>query len=74
MILTICLTVVWIRICFSVDPDPAFYVNAEPDPESQILDQTFPSLKAELFNEKYTFCWQLVLKHTVPTYVSRKAF
>ncbi len=28
--------VLWIRIGFSADPDPAFYLNAYPDPGSQI--------------------------------------
>jgi|LakMenE01Jun11ns_1017448.scaffolds.fasta_scaffold7408114_1 hypothetical protein len=27
-------TVLWIRIGFNADPDPAFYLNGDPDPGS----------------------------------------
>jgi hypothetical protein len=27
--------VLWIRIVFNADPDPAFYLNADPDSGSQ---------------------------------------
>jgi hypothetical protein len=46
---------------FNVDPDPAFYLNADPDPdpESQThVDpypgQTLKSQKVEFLHEKYT--------------------
>jgi hypothetical protein len=50
---------VWIRIGFSVDPNPAFYANAEPDSGSQINAdplQALASLKAGFLYEKYTLC------------------
>jgi hypothetical protein len=35
--------VLWIRIGFKADLDPAFYVNADPDPGSQTnADQADP--------------------------------
>jgi hypothetical protein len=48
-----------IRICFSVDQDPAFYLNADQDPESQTnanpdSGQDMPSQKVGLLNEKFT--------------------
>jgi hypothetical protein len=27
--------VLWIRVGFNANPDPAFFLNADPDPESQ---------------------------------------
>ncbi len=71
----------WIQ----TDTDPAFYLNADPDPTSgsqtpyadQNPDpdsgQTMPSLYVEFFHEKYTFCRfeKKVKKHT---YAGTKAF
>jgi hypothetical protein len=54
------LPVLWIRIGFTVNPDLAFYHNADPDPGSQTNadpdpGQTFKSRKADIFlHEKYT--------------------
>ncbi len=28
--------VLWIRICFSADPDPAFFVNGDPDADPDL--------------------------------------
>jgi hypothetical protein len=44
--------VLWIRIGFNANPDPAFYLNADLDPGSQTNadpdpDQTFKSKKYE---------------------------
>ncbi len=53
----------WIRIGFNPDPDPAFYLsadtgpdpgsqtNADPDPDS---GQIFKSQRVEFLHEKYT--------------------
>jgi hypothetical protein len=53
--------VLWIRIAFNADPDPAFYLNADPDtdpdPGSQTNEdpggsgsgQTFKSQKVEFY-------------------------
>jgi hypothetical protein len=41
----------WIRIGFNADPDPAFYLNADRDPDP---DQTFESQKVEFSHEIYT--------------------
>jgi hypothetical protein len=40
----------WIYIGFSADPDPTFYLNADPDP-----GQTLPTQKAEFSHEKKNF-------------------
>jgi hypothetical protein len=54
-----------VRIGFNADPDPAFYLNADPalDPGSQTIHvypdtgQTFPtSQKVGFCLEKYTLC------------------
>jgi hypothetical protein len=57
--------VLWIRIGFNMDPGPAFYLNANPDPDSPTNPdpdpgQTLPSQKVEFFHEKYTL---LVIGH-----------
>ncbi len=58
----------WIRIGFNADPDPAFYVNGDPDLDADPggkpmriqadLDtdphQTFESQKVKFSHEKYT--------------------
>ncbi len=46
----------WISIGFSADPDPAFYLNEDPDPGSKTsadtnLGQTLKSQKVELSDE-----------------------
>jgi len=38
--------VLWIRVGFNADPDPAFYLNADPDPDP---GQTFKSQKVDFF-------------------------
>jgi hypothetical protein len=54
-----------IRIGFSADPDPAFYLNADQDPGSQTNagiyadpdpGQALLSQKVGLLNEKVTLC------------------
>jgi hypothetical protein len=50
-----------IRIGFSANPRPAFYLKADPDAESQTnanpdLGQTLPSQKVEFEVGKYTLC------------------
>ncbi len=32
-----CSAVLWIRIGFNADPDPGFFVNADPDPNPRFL-------------------------------------
>jgi hypothetical protein len=57
--------VLWIRIVFNADLDPAFYLIADPDPGSQNkadpdpyldpeLGQTLKSQKVEFLRGKYT--------------------
>jgi hypothetical protein len=48
--------VLWIHLGFNADPDPAFYLNAAPDPGSQTYtdtdpSQTFKSQKVEFLME-----------------------
>jgi hypothetical protein len=48
----------WIRIGFTADPDPAFYLNADSDPGSKTnaapdTGQTLKSQNVELLHEKY---------------------
>jgi hypothetical protein len=52
------LPVLWIRIGFTADPEPAFYLNADldPAPGSQTNADpglTFKSQKVEFLHEKY---------------------
>ncbi len=53
------------QICigFHADPDPAFYLNADPDPETgsktnEDPGQTLPSQKVGFWHEKFTLCRQ----------------
>jgi hypothetical protein len=58
--------VLWIRIGFRADPDPAFYLNADTDPipihgakpmrihADPDSGRTLPSLPVELLHEKYS--------------------
>ncbi len=39
-------SLLWIRICFNADPDPAFFVNADPDTDPD-PDPGFDDLKLE---------------------------
>ncbi len=55
----------WIRTGFNADPDPAFYLNVDPDPDHQ----TFESQKVEFLHDKYT--GKKVKNHT---YEGTKAF
>jgi hypothetical protein len=55
--------VLWIRIGFTADPDPAFKLNADPGPGAKPMrihpdpdpDQTLKSQKGQFLQEKYTF-------------------
>ncbi len=59
--------VLWIRIGFNADADPAFYLNPDPDPDpgNQPMrihadpdpdpGQTLKSQKVEFLHEKYTW-------------------
>jgi hypothetical protein len=49
--------VLWIRIGFKVDPDPAFSLNADPESQTKAdpdLGQTLQSQKVELGNKHKT--------------------
>jgi hypothetical protein len=54
--------VLWIRIGFNSDPDPDFFLNADPDQGAKPTrihadpdpGQTFKSQKVEFLHEKYT--------------------
>jgi hypothetical protein len=59
------LAVLWIRLVFNADLDPAFYLNGDPDPGRQSKadpdpypdpdrGQTFKSQKVEFLRGKYT--------------------
>jgi hypothetical protein len=47
--------VLWIRIGFSANPDPASYLNADLDPDlgSQTNADPDPGLKSELVKKKF---------------------
>jgi hypothetical protein len=49
-------TVFWIHMGFNVDPDTAFYLNADPDPEPESQTHAdrsdFKVTKSSFFNEK----------------------
>jgi hypothetical protein len=54
--------VLWIRVGFNADSDPAVNLIADSDPGSQTSadpdpGQIFRSQKVEILNEKYTSCW-----------------
>ncbi len=51
--------VLWTRICFNADPDPAFffYLDAFPDPDPS---QTSLSLTIKFLHDKYTLCTGMV--------------
>ncbi len=54
----------WIRIKFNADPDPAFYLDASPDPEPNqygslriwILAILLSRKKLDFYFKKYTEC------------------
>ncbi len=45
----------WIRTGFSTDPDPAFYLNADPDTGSQSNVDPIPDPGQTLKSQKFTF-------------------
>jgi hypothetical protein len=56
--------VLWIRVGFNPDPDPAFYLNVRPDIDPDSGSQTnpdpdpgqaFKSQKVKFLHEKYRF-------------------
>ncbi len=57
------IAVLWILIGFNEDPDPSFYLTADPDPEPDPGSQTnadpdpgytYKYQKAEFLHERYT--------------------
>ncbi len=45
--------VLWIRTGFNADPNPAFYLNVDPDLDTD-PNQNFESQKVEFLHDKYT--------------------
>ncbi len=48
----------WIRI--GLNPDPAFYLNADPDPGSQT--NAYPDPYKNLYSQKVEFYMKIILK------------
>jgi hypothetical protein len=65
--------VLWIRICFSadVDPDPAFYLYADPNSDP---GQTSKSQKVEFLHWKYTKLGKVIDQNTYIRRFGTKAF
>jgi hypothetical protein len=61
------ISVLWISTGFNADPDPAFYLNADPDSHP---DQTLKLQEIELLHEKYRYSYlKSVICQKVPTKV-----
>ncbi len=61
------------------NPDPAFYLNADPDLGSQTNansdpGQTLKSQKVGFLHENVNFMWEIISQKTYRTYVGTKAF
>jgi hypothetical protein len=74
--------VLWIRIGFSAHPDPAFHLNADPDPDPDPGSQTnadqdpdlFQTLKAQKFeflHETYSVRYLLTVENRSKTYLTK---